>query len=79
MVKYWLSGPRCSTFSASFVCLLPQNLAILPNAILLPPVASREQSGAEDDPSAPLKTVAEGERLVRIPLEELQQGNVEKQ
>ncbi|KJA27717.1 hypothetical protein HYPSUDRAFT_130784 [Hypholoma sublateritium FD-334 SS-4] len=42
-------------------------------------LASREQSEAENDLPTPLKTVAEGERLVRIPLEELQQGNAEKQ
>lgn len=58
---------------------LSMTLSISPDAFLHCPVASREQCEAENDPSTPLETVAEGERLVRIPLEELQQGNGEKQ
>ena len=71
--------PKMFNILSQFCTFVTSKFAILLNAVLFYPVASREQSEAEDDPSAPLKTVAEGERLVRIPLEELQHGNAEKQ
>lgn len=40
------------------------------------PVASRERSEEE---VGPLQTVSEGERLVRIPLEDLKEGNTVNQ